>query len=816
MNSNRYLALLLIFFIAFSIFSVLGRGRLTYAQIPPATLTGVISDRGVDTDGNGFNYLEVGVEVSVNEGGLYEVRVSGLRDSSLNYSNYISVYANEVLTLSIGLHTVNVRLYGPTIYSSRKNPINVSYIALYKISQPYFPWTGASSWQHLGNIYDTPLSRLYSYDEFDAFFADMEAKFTVYPDGRVIMGGALNYTHMTPQNDAGFNMLADASFTRTNGATNMLADFAFIVQPHLADTFPFNSSSFNLLATYSSDIADFSLDGSVTLPSSLASQYPLNVSDFTIVADYLNGEMTGTITAPLISGMPLASIDVDFNGNLTDLYLSDELEVVYGTFFGQEINRTYVENLLLHFNSTIPGPHNDTGSLYNMTQGILECTRLDTTLTNITGGATITFDAHIHGDFIEALLFFLGGQVMDPTLDWLANTIISSIQTGHFEFAYAHGLGQASMQLAFTVNITKLWLDIESTLPPGIPPQQRTPIELLLNTTLCSVDSANVSWNYNNGRSDLHIDAVIGPDFNAELNFIKNVMITYGMPQPPPWQWQILNTTDIDLSNLSFTFNLTETTMLCEIDGFEVTPPMDPAGSDPSHFKLEQFFNLVYSPSGEPPYRDQRLKVTIEGGYNSTHIVTLLRSPTVPKPDIALNDQTSMTWLNQSVSGLKDLIFDVRYYGVFEWDETTYRVIFDSNSTVTNFNFNREGKFFEFDVSGPLGTFGFCNISIPRALLYAPPQEWQIIINQTLLSQGEYNVTETATHTFIYFTYGHSSDTIRISGTVVISEFDVAVLLPFLLIFTLILAVVTRITRKRRMDGLQVNLSIRKWGFRWL
>jgi len=565
--------------------------------------------------------------------------------------------------------------------------------------------------------------------------------------------------------------------------------------------FPYNCSSFDLLGTYSGDMADISIDGSVIFPPSLASQFPLNVSDFTVVADYLDDEITGTITAPLISGVPVASINVPFHGNLTDLYLSDDLKVVYGTFFGYEVNETFVEDLLLRINTTIPGTGPE--SLYEGTNGILECTRLTTTMTKKTGGATITFDAHIHGDFVQAFVFYMTSGRGDPGLYWFANALVSSVETGHFELAYAHEFGEASMHLAFTANFTELWSDLESTLPEEIPPEQRAPVEFLLNTTLCSVDSADVSWTYEDGRSDLHVNATIGPDFNAELNFIKNVAVTYGMPQPPPLQWQIINQTEIDLSNLSVTFNLTRTSILGTIEGFEVMPPIDPVGSDTTQFKLEQFFNLTYSPYGEPPTKDSRLKIIIEGGYNSTHTVTLFRPPTTPEPDVTSPDKTSMVWLNQSVSGLKDLIFDIKYQGVFDWDGVPYRVIFDSNSTVGSFDFNREDKRFSFTVAGTPGTVGFCNVSIPKALLYAPPEEWIIIVDSPppLVYLTDYNVTETETHTFIYFTYEHSAHIITIGGATVKHEFDAITLLPLFMISALIVAVVSRVTRRKKEDS---------------
>jgi hypothetical protein len=760
---------------------------------PPAFLTGTIHDQGVDTDGDGdFNYLEVGVEVNVTTAGYYEVEVS----VELEDSGYVYVHDYEDMYLDVGVHVVNLSLYGPTIYSSRTNPVNVSNIDLW--SNPTEDWR---TW--LGSRHDVPLSHQYFYHEFDAPFADAEAKLTVYPDGRVVMGGALNYTHMAPPYEGGIEMFGDTSFTRTDGSTEMLANFAFIVQPQLADTFPFNSSSFNLLGTYSGDMADISINGSVTFPPSLASQFPLNLSDFTVVADYLDNEINGTITAPLISGMPIATIDVDFHGNLTDLYLSDELEIIYGTFFDYEVNETMVEELLLQINSTIPGTGPE--SLYNMTEGILECTRLNTTMIKKVDGANITFDAHIHGDFVQLFVFAMTGGQGDPGLYWFANALVSSVETGDFELAYAHQFGEASMELSFTANFTKLWSDLESTMPEEIPPEQRTPVELLLNTTLCSVDSADVVWTYENGRSDLHIEATIGPDLNAELNFIKTVAVTYGMPQPPPLEWLIINETEIDLSNLSVTFNLTRTSFLCIIEGFEIMPPIDPADSDTTQFKLEQLLSLTeYAfPYGEPPVKDSRLKITIEGGYNSTHTVILFRPPTVPEPDITSLDYKTMTWENVTMSSLKDLVFRIAYQEAINYLGRTYYALIFTNSTESNFTFNPSAKSISFNVTGATGT-GFCNITIPRALLYAALGEWAVKIDGITLNPAEYSVTENDEYVFIYLNYSHSSHLIEIEGTWIVTEFQPN-MLPLILVIISLIAAMIAVKQRKKLGTLKTK-----------
>ena len=73
-----------------------------------------------------------------------------------------------------------------------------------------------------------------------------------------------------------------------------------------------------------------------------------------------------------------------------------------------------------------------------------------------------------------------------------------------------------------------------------------------------------------------------------------------------------------------------------------------------------------------------------------------------------------------------------------------------TNSTVTNFAFDQQAKKESFDVAGPDNTTGFCNVTIPKPLLYG---------NFTVKIDGvmtNYSLTQNATHTTLHFTYAHS------------------------------------------------------------
>ena len=612
-----------------------------------ASLTGtVVGDWGVDADGDGaFDYLELGVEVNVTDSGDYEVEIWGLLDSG---HNYISVSGHKSEYLDAGIQVVNVSLYGPTIYASGLNPVNVSEIALYSVEYVP-PLEYMRHW--LGSVYDVRLSQEYFYTEFDSPLADIEAIFVVHPDGRVVMRGALNYTNMEPLN-TGPSMYGVAEIEKSDALTLVSADFTLMIPPEEASRFPFNSSAFTLLSEYSGGLLTTTISGSTIFPHSLASQFPFNVTDFTVMGEYGGDTVTGNATVYILAGFPLGEIDINFQGNNTYVYLNGSTTVIFGDYLDiGEINATVLDGLLQELNSTIPGQ--GPGSLYNMTQGLFECTRLNTTTTPYGAiGATVDFEAEFQGDLIQALVNMSG---QPASMYEVLNATWSSVESGSFVVTYAHALKEADMDLVFVNNMTYLIDNMLPILPDILPSEEAEFIESILNTTYCTVISAEVSLDYENGQATITVTATIQDDFNAEINYIKSMFLTYGdVPQPSTSQLQAMNETQIDITDFRMSLNLTETSVEADVSGFAVLPPLD--WIDATRFELYSFFNITAS-EDEPPGEGERLKVTVEGGSNATHAVTIFRPVTVPEPDIS--DAGRMTWNNQSISSLKDLIFRI-------------------------------------------------------------------------------------------------------------------------------------------------------------
>jgi hypothetical protein len=114
----------------------------------------------------------------------------------------------------------------------------------------------------------------------------------------------------------------------------------------------------------------------------------------------------------------------------------------------------------------------------------------------------------------------------------------------------------------------------------------------------------------------------------------------------------------------------------------------------------------------------------------------------------------------------------------------TFQVQTESNSTIDNIIFSQKHRYISFTATGPEGSVGYCNITIPKTLLDAEPEEWLILVDGKIT---DYMATANATHTFIYFTYPLSTRTIYIFATRVVPELSTYAILLALFTTTLII-----------------------------
>lgn len=559
-----------------------------------ALLTGKISDMGVYTDPRLFDYLAVGIEINVTKAGIYWVSANELTEKvAYSYYRYLYAYSSVEANFSLGLHTVYLNFSGPMLAEEHFSPTNISGISLVEGS-PYF--------LQLGYIQSAPLSKKYGYTLFDAPLRDMHVNFTVYPDGTLGVGGTFNYTHMYPQNmgpllntSLGISTVGDTTTGSANGTIvfpkggiygwpynsttaafsshydgNLLDDrlnATIFMPPAGRTTYPTNSSAFSLNSVYSNGLLDVNLHGNTTIPS-YGSMFPFNVTDVVVRADYVGNELKGNITFRAASGLPLGDIVVYFNGNKTNLDFTGNLTVVYGNYFGMEINSTTVESMLDQLNSTLPGT---TGSVYNMTQGLLECTKLNTTKTPLFQGineygAEIKYEATIHGNFTgflaELLTQVLFGSYSYtqayPTMYAALDSALSSVQKASLVLNYYHTSGMASIDLGFTSDVKALWSTALQLVPPTAQPEARTQVEAWLkvaNVTAYAMKAFSFNASYSSTAQKLDVEGRLLTNV-TQLNKDEIPI----MPDTVPEQLRgivksCLNTTYCNLTSSNVTFS---------------------------------------------------------------------------------------------------------------------------------------------------------------------------------------------------------------------------------------------------------------------
>jgi hypothetical protein len=93
------------------------------------------------------------------------------------------------------------------------------------------------------------------------------------------------------------------------------------------------------------------------------------------------------------------------------------------------------------------------------------------------------------------------------------------------------------------------------------------------------------------------------------------------------------------------------------------------------------------------------------------------------------------------------------------WEGSTFNVYLDSNSTISNFDFNHSNKQIRFYVSGPEGQAGYCHVTIPQALISSI---FTVFISDELVP---FQLTQNVTHSFLYFEYVYSVHEVIITAT---------------------------------------------------
>lgn len=871
---------------------------------PGAFLTGHISDRGVDTDGDGlFNYLEVGIEINVTEAGKYQVSASGLIENA-SMTNYLYDYQNEEDDFTAGTHVVYLNFSGPHIASEHFNPTDVDYIGTYDSLREV----------ETSHLDSAPLSKQYSYTVFNAPSKDIQVNFKVYPDTTVGVDGALNYTHMYPENTYEPQVNATVGFSTTgnlttetssgtmvfpenpslnysateaharesyaNGLETDTLNASTILPPEEADAYPFNTTDANLKAVYSGGLFDVAITGQTVIPTAYSTVFPFNTSDVTVRAYFDGTAVTGNITFHAVPGFPLGDVIVSFSGNRSNLHFTGDVNVTYASYDDLQINETILDQKLadLEGNITGQGP----GSLYNMTGGCLECTQLNANKTpwpsNPALGADVEYSATVNGNFTGAIALMMyppgspAAEMQQFTYACLESAA-SSVRNASLTLTYYHDSGIAQIDMHLTSDVQALCSNLLLLVPPAIPPDtnwssEKTQIqayleianatayaltdaglnasyssaerkmslnawlsandsqlkndiltflpdlappnmhdlyESFLNTTYCNTASSTAAFDMVNGTATFSSTVTLQGDFEAELNREKNFYIaalTQSSSIAPPWELDLLNGTEININNFQAEFDLGKDWMYANFSGLILKPQPDEINA--VTFKLEKWLNTTTDISA-PPRDFEKFSIAVTGESNANQTVLLSQPSDVPAPDNFSKDYRSMVWNNASLSSLKDLTFLIAYQKQISYNSMTYDVPILTNSTVTSLVFDPSAGQIVFNVTGSPGTAGFCDVTIPKALLNATAlSAWTVMFDGKPLTQEQFNITENAEYVFVYLNYTHSEHMITIRGTSTIPEFQPDIL-PLALIIPLIAAAIIAVKQRRRLGPLKAR-----------
>ena len=107
---------------------------------------------------------------------------------------------------------------------------------------------------------------------------------------------------------------------------------------------------------------------------------------------------------------------------------------------------------------------------------------------------------------------------------------------------------------------------------------------------------------------------------------------------------------------------------------------------------------------------------------------------------------------------------ETRTFNAYAWKGITYQVTTQSNNTIAAFDSSISTKQVSFNATGPSGNVGYCNVTIPKALLQGNP--YQVNVDEKAASN--ISVTETAEETSIYFVYNLTTHRVKITGTQVL------------------------------------------------
>jgi hypothetical protein len=258
-------------------------------------------------------------------------------------------------------------------------------------------------------------------------------------------------------------------------------------------------------------------------------------------------------------------------------------------------------------------------------------------------------------------------------LIWLAMELVkvttSAVDTASLHLGYNHETRTAEMNMSSSTRVndlftylnnllSKLTLEYEEQLE--LPPEMAQLVEDLFSIRFANITALQASSNYANGEAQFLMMSTFEGDVNAEVNYLKNIMISQLVANATDslsWQMLYLNETELDVTGMNAWMTMDAASVDLTFTTLRGKLPVDRLNT--TAFTLDRFFNLTAEESF--PAQGEQLNITIHGGRNATHKVTLHNPTGIPDTDrmeVNLEGQpTSMTWNNVSLHELRPLQF---------------------------------------------------------------------------------------------------------------------------------------------------------------